>query len=276
MEGSPVAWEDVGLNGTPATQYNRGMGPEERVTGGVGEGPVDVSRRIVAGASRFAVLTGAGISAESGLATFRGPDGLWEGHRVEDVATPEAFARDPELVWRFYNARRKAARTAEPNAGHLALARLEASGRRVRVLTQNVDGLHQRAGSRKVTELHGSLWRVRCAVCGETTTEQPLELPILPYCSYCKGLLRPDIVWFGEMLDPADLYAAERALTECEVFLVIGTSAQVQPAASFAFLAAERGKSVIEVNTQATPLSGAVTLSLIGPAGEILPRLVPG
>jgi NAD-dependent deacetylase len=222
------------------------------------------------------VLTGAGISAESGLATFRDSDGLWEKHRVEDVATPEAFVRDPAFVWRFYNARRKAGAAASPNPGHLALARFERQGKKIIILTQNVDGLHQRAGSSEVVELHGSLWRARCVKCRRVFTDLPAELPILPYCASCQGLLRPDIVWFGEALDPADLGAAAAALQDCDLFLVAGTSAQVQPAASFAFAAVERGVCVIEVNKEPTALSGLVTVSLQGPAGGILPALLAG
>lgn len=239
-------------------------------------GPLAAARRIVDQAQNFAVLSGAGISAESGLATFRDSDGLWEQHRVEDVATPEAFERDPRLVWRFYNARRKAAHSTRPNAGHIALARLEELGKSVHILTQNVDGLHQRAGSAKVTELHGSAWRVRCTGCGAKSTDHPIELHVLPYCDKCSALLRPDIVWFGEALDPADLAAAARALEACQVFLVVGTSAQVQPAASLAFQAVELGKSVIEINKAPTLLSASATISLIGLAGDMLPRLVSG
>ncbi|MCX5797928.1 MAG: NAD-dependent deacylase [Elusimicrobia bacterium] len=229
---------------------------------------------LIARARRVAVLTGAGISAESGLATFRDSGGLWEQHRVEDVATPEAFARDPAFVWRFYNARRKAGASAAPNPAHLALARLERKVQSVVILTQNVDGLHQRAGSRQVLELHGSLWRARCTECRRAFTDLPVELPLPPRCADCRGLLRPDIVWFGEALDPDVLGAAAEALQVCDLFLVVGTSAQVQPAASFAFAAVERGIGVIEVNKEPTALSRLATVSLQGRAGEILPALL--
>jgi NAD-dependent deacetylase len=234
------------------------------------------ARKLAAQARRIAILTGAGISAESGLATFRDSGGLWEDHRVEDVATPEAFVRDPEFVWRFYNARRKAGAEAAPNPGHLALAQFERQGKKVVILTQNVDGLHQRAGSSKVVELHGSLWRARCTECRRAFADLPVELPPLPHCAACQGLLRPDIVWFGEALAPKDLGAAAEALRECDLFLVVGTSAQVQPAASFAFAAVERGIGVVEVNKEPTALSRLVTVSLQGPAGEILPALFVG
>lgn len=235
---------------------------------------VERARKLAARARRVTVLTGAGISAESGLATFRDSGGLWEKHRVEDVATPEAFARDPAFVWRFYNARRKAGAAAALNPGHLALARFERQVQSVVILTQNVDGLHQRAGSSKVVELHGSLWRARCMECRRAFTDLPVELPLPPYCAACQGLLRPDIVWFGEALDPEVLGAAATALRDCDLFLVVGTSAQVQPAASFAFAAVERGIVVIEVNKEPTALSRLATVSLQGQAGEILPSLL--
>ncbi|MBI5239903.1 MAG: NAD-dependent deacylase [Elusimicrobia bacterium] len=231
-------------------------------------------RKLVAGARRVAVLTGAGISAESGLATFRDSGGLWENHRVEDVATPQAFARDPVLVWEFYNARRRAGAQARPNPGHLALAALEQRKESVVIITQNVDGLHQKAGSTRVVELHGNIWRARCARCGRAAADLPVEVPFLSYCASCPGLLRPDIVWFGEALAPRDLEAAAAALQDCGLFMVVGTSAQVQPAASFAFAAVGRGVGVIEVNKEETPLSSLVSVSLRGEAGEVLPALL--
>jgi NAD-dependent deacetylase len=237
------------------------------------DGKLDEARRLLKGARTVTVLTGAGVSAESGLATFRDSGGLWEKHRVEDVATMEGFERDPELVWRFYNARRKAAQTAEPNPAHLALAGLGA-GRKVTVLTQNVDGLHQKAGSDDVVELHGNIWRVRCSRCAAVYADRPVELPFPPRCERCPGMLRPDVVWFGELLDPRILALAEEATVSCDLFLVVGTSAQVQPAAAFAFRAYDRGIPVVEVNKEPTPVSNLVAVSLIGLAGAILPALV--
>jgi NAD-dependent deacetylase len=230
------------------------------------------ARKLVKAARRVLVLSGAGISAESGLATFRGSDGLWENHRIEDVATPEAFERDPALVWRFYNLRRKNAAEVSPNAGHAALAGL-AKKKEVRVVTQNVDGLHQKAGSKDVVELHGSLWRVRCAKCASRVEDLPLEVPYPSRCPDCSGLLRPDIVWFGENLDPMVMMEAAACLELADVVLVVGTSAQVYPAASFAFEAAQRGIGVIEVNPEETAFSRKAGLSLRGKSGEILPRL---
>lgn len=230
------------------------------------------ARHLLANAKDLCVLSGAGISAESGLQTFRDAGGLWEDHSIADVATPEGFRKDPRRVWTFYNARRKSAKLANPNAAHKALARQE----NVTVLTQNIDGLHQAAGSRHVIELHGSLWKVRCTGCRQVTEEFPLELPVLPYCARCKALLRPHIVWFGENLDPDVLDSAEIAVEECDLFLVVGTSGVVQPAASYPFMAARRGVPVIEVNKEKTPISQIATISLLGPAGEILPKLIAG
>jgi len=236
--------------------------------------PLAKARAFLEAARSITVLTGAGISAESGLKTFRDHGGLWEDHSIEQVATPEGFARDPRLVWSFYNARRKAAQTARPNAAHRALARLE-TGRRLTILTQNIDGLHQKAGSRKVVELHGSIWEVHCVGCGALTCQFAIELPILPHCENCRNLLRPHVVWFGEQLDAEVLSAAEAAVDECDLFLVIGTSAVVQPAASYPFLAARRGKPVIEINKEETPVSAIAAISLLGLAGKILPKIIP-
>jgi NAD-dependent deacetylase len=252
---------------------------------------------LIASARSICILTGAGVSAESGIKTFRDAGGLWENHPIEAVATPEGFARDPRRVWEFYNARRKAAHQASPNPAHLALARLELGLQRqaklkpaptnghghkaahrkpapVSLLTQNVDGLHQQGGSQNVIELHGSVWKVRCTGCGIISTDHPVELPVLPHCEACGKLLRPHIVWFGESLEPEVLDAADIAVEECDLFLVIGTSAIVQPAASYPFIAARHGKPVIEVNKEKTPVSAIATITLLGLAGEILPQLV--
>jgi NAD-dependent deacetylase len=229
------------------------------------------------GAARtVTVLTGAGVSAESGLATFRGGDGLWEGHRVEEVATPSAFARNPELVWRFYNLRRAALRTARPNAGHRALAALEdrLGSERLTLATQNVDGLHRAAGSRNVLELHGSLAVVRCTGCGKADDRGTEPLADLPRCAACDSLLRPGVVWFEEPL-PEDVWqAAQRAVDRCEVFLVVGTSAIVFPAAGLVRSARNAGAKVIEVNLEPTAASRDADIGLYGPAGQILPELL--
>jgi len=256
------------------------------------------AQKILQDSHALVVLTGAGISAESGLKTFRDTGGLWEDHSIEDVATPLGFRRDPRLVWQFYNARRKAADTAAPNAAHLALARMESLRQHQRkmkplasnghakghhhltrpdpftLLTQNIDGLHQQAGSQKVVELHGSIWRVRCTDCNLISDDFPIELPVPPACPECESLLRPHVVWFGESLEDEIMVQAEEAVSRCDAFLVIGTSAVVQPAASYPWLAARRGVPVIEINLEATVLSEVATVSLRGKAGEILPKLL--
>ncbi len=226
-------------------------------------------------AERVAVLTGAGVSAESGVPTFRGAGGLWEGQRVEDVATPRAFARDPAQVWRFYNARRAGLRTVQPNAGHRALAELEDrwGSERFTLVTQNVDGLHRAAGSRHVLEIHGTLSRVRCTGCARVEDRGGEDLPELPRCG-CGALLRPDIVWFEECL-PEDVWRrAALAAATCDCFLVVGTSAVVYPSAGLIDTARQVGAGVIEVNLEATPASHGGVVGLYGRAGEILPQLV--
>lgn len=227
-------------------------------------------------ARRATVLTGAGVSAESGLATFRGAGGLWEGHHVEDVATPQAFARDPGLVWRFYHARRAGLVKARPNPGHAALAALEdrLGSDRFTLATQNIDGLHQAAGSRHVLELHGSLRRVRCTVCAAVSDEGLEPLPERPHCDGCGGLLRPDVVWFYEPLPEAVWQEAEAAARSCDCFLVVGTSAVVYPAAGLIELAREAGSCLIEVNLERTAASAFTHASLFGPSGQVLPQLV--
>jgi NAD-dependent deacetylase len=223
-----------------------------------------------------AVLTGAGVSAESGVATFRGAGGLWEGHPVEEVATPRAFASDPLKVWRFYEARRTQAKSCRPNPGHAGLAELERllQGRLV-LATQNVDGLHRAAGSRNVLELHGSLWRVRCTRCGEEREDRTVPFPQLPpLCPQCSGMLRPAIVWFGEALPPEVFGAAVEAAERCSLFLVVGTSAVVEPAASLARIAAACGAKVWEVNPEQTPLTPICDRSWRSPAGKVMPEVV--
>lgn len=236
-------------------------------------------------ARRVAVLTGAGVSAESGLPTFRGADGLWEGHRVEDVATPRAFARDPALVWRFYNLRRANLACVRPNSAHRALVDLEqrqvcggsasdAGEASFTLVTQNVDGLHQAAGSKNVLEIHGSLRRVRCTGCGQIEDRGTETLADLPRCPACDALLRPDVVWFEELLPATTWSRAELAVARCQCLLVVGTSALVYPAAGLIDLAATQKASVIEINPQPTPATTLVDVVLKGPAGRLLPELM--
>ena len=224
---------------------------------------------------RLVILSGAGLSAESGVPTFRGSDGLWEGHRIEDVATPEAFKRQPELVHRFYNLRRAALKTVEPNDAHLALARLEAAwpGAFLHV-TQNVDDLNERAGSTKLLHMHGELKKVRCLWC-RCVLPWSEEVEVTTPCPECSrsGKLRPDIVWFGEM--PYYIDEITRALQTADLFICIGTSGVVYPAAGFVRLAGEMGcERRIEVNLDATGISGQFTEQRLGPATVEVPRLV--
>lgn len=222
---------------------------------------------------RVCCLTGAGVSAESGVPTFRGQAGLWQGQRPEDLATPEAFERDPEKVWKFYNYRREVLLDCRPNAAHRALVDLERVFDCWSLITQNVDRLHQRAGSRNPIELHGNIWTVRCTACGQEFDEFGVKLECLPTCESCGGLLRPAVVWFGEMLAPEVLAAAQMAMERCQAMLVIGTSSVVQPAASLALAARAGGALVVEINLETTPLSSQADECLSGKAGEILPRL---
>lgn len=227
-------------------------------------------------ATRVAVLTGAGVSAESGVPTFRASDGLWEGHRIEDVATPMGFARDPDLVWRFYNGRRVNVARVKPNPGHLALVELERRySNGFTLATQNVDGLHQAAGNRNVLEVHGSLRRTRCLGCARIEDRALDHLGDRPICAHCGDRLRPDIVWFHEAL-PEDVWMrAMEAAAECDVLLVVGTSAVVYPAASLIPIARQSsGATVIECNLTRTSASDHADVGLYGPSGHTLPQLV--
>ena len=227
------------------------------------------------GAERVAALTGAGVSAESGVPTFRDAlTGLWARYRPEDLATPEAFRRDPKLVWEWYAWRRELVSRASPNPGHLALAEMERRVPAFTLITQNVDGLHHRAGSRNVIELHGNIARVKCSDEGLAVESWAETGEIPPRCPRCGGYLRPDVVWFGEMLSPDALRAAEQAARSCQVFLSIGTSGLVYPAAGLPLLAAQSGAIVVEVNPGATPLTEHADYVLNGPAGRMLPLLV--
>lgn len=235
---------------------------------------VEQARQRLAAAQSVAVLTGAGISAESGIPTFRGAGGLWNNYRAEDLATPEAFARDPKLVWEWYNWRRETIATAAPNAAHRALVKLETTKPRFTLITQNVDGLHDLAGSGRILKLHGDIWRLRCTACGANWPDRRATLPKLPPHCACGGLARPGVVWFGEPLPEGMMKEAEHAVAASEVFLVIGTSAVVYPAAGLVPYAKQSGATVIEVNPESTAFSDTVDFALQGPAGELLPKLV--
>jgi len=237
-----------------------------------GEIPADLGL-LLATVERLVAITGAGISMESGIPTFRGPEGLWRSFRPEELATPQAFQRDPRLVWEWYDWRRQKIAPARPNPGHEALVRLEALVPDFTLITQNVDGLHRLAGSRNLLEIHGSIWEVRCLKCGAVREDRRTPLPLLPRCEECEGLLRPNVVWFGESLSPDLLRRSENALLRAQAVLVVGTSAVVQPAASFALWAKEAGARIIEVNPDPTPLTGHCHYALPGAAGKILPLL---
>jgi len=230
-------------------------------------------RARLATARAVTVLTGAGISADSGVPTFRGADGLWRNFRAEDLATPEAFARDPRLVWEWYNWRRELIATKKPNPAHYAVADLERRLERCWLITQNVDGLHRTAGSQKLSEIHGNIWKVRCTRCSRVDENREVPIAILPSCAACGGLLRPHIVWFGESLASEDLDRSYEALGRCEVLLIIGTSGIVYPAASFAPVAKAAGAFVVEINLDPTPHTELVDVSLQGRAKDVVPEL---
>ena len=238
-------------------------------------------RKALEEAESVAVLTGAGISAESGVPTFRGRDGLWRNFSPEQLATPEAFERDPRLVWEWYDWRRGRIHEAQPNPGHLALAELErrksGDGRRPQaftLITQNVDGLHDRAGSRRVLKLHSDIWLVRCVGCGAEERKEEVPLAELPPRCRCGSLWRPGVVWFGEPLPVAEWERAFAASRSAQVFMVVGTSGIVYPAAGLVEVARRSGAAIALVNPEPTALNSSATWVLRGQSGEILPRLL--
>ena len=230
---------------------------------------------LLRGVTKLAALTGAGVSQESGLRTFRDAQtGLWAQYKPEELASPQAFARDPKLIWDWYAWRREALKGVRPNSGHYALVEMEKRVPSFTLITQNVDGLHRMAGNQNVLELHGNIQRVRCADCYTVAEAWEEDTDIVPHCQVCGGLLRPDVVWFGEALPHDQLEAAVEAARSCEVFFSIGTSGVVQPAASLAFAAHNRGAVVVEINAEPTPLTPKANFALHGKSGEILPALV--
>ena len=231
---------------------------------------------------KLVALTGAGVSQESGLRTFRdahpssgsGQAGLWAQYKPTELASPEAFARDPKLIWDWYAWRREAVKAVRPNPGHYALVEFEKRLPNFTLITQNVDGLHRMAGNQNVLELHGNIQRVRCADCYTFTEVWDDDSEAVPRCGECGGLLRPDVVWFGEALPRDQLEAAIEAARTCDIFFSIGTSGVVQPAASLAYAAHNRGAVVVEINAEPTPLTSKADYALHGKSGEILPRVV--
>ncbi|MCB9475643.1 MAG: NAD-dependent deacylase [Deltaproteobacteria bacterium] len=222
-------------------------------------------------ARKIAVLSGAGLSAESGVPTFRGPEGLWKNHDPTELATAEAFRRDPALVWEFYNWRREKVLSVEPNGAHRALVDIEARVSECTHITQNVDGLSQRAGARRLIELHGNLFATICFDCRRPRTDLPEIVPHPSYCE-CGGLMRPGVVWFGESVPAFETALA--ALPGTDLFLVVGTSALVQPAASLAMIAKQSGAHVAEFNLEPTPLTASLDFAVHGPVGTTLPALM--
>ncbi|MCL4529397.1 MAG: NAD-dependent deacylase [Chloroflexi bacterium] len=230
---------------------------------------------IVRKVNRAAALTGAGVSQESGLRTFRDAQtGLWAQYKPEELASPEAFARDPKLIWDWYAWRREGVKAVRPNLGHYALVEMAHRIPDFTLITQNVDGLHRLAGSPQVIELHGNIQRVRCAECGAIVEDWDDDNAAVPRCASCGGLLRPHVVWFGEPLPRAELESAMEAARNCQIFFSIGTSGVVQPAATLAYAAHNRGAVVVEINTEQTPLTAKADFFFQGKSGEILPELV--
>jgi NAD-dependent deacetylase len=253
---------------------------------------VERARELLGAADHIVVLTGAGISAESGVPTFRGHHGLWKSYRPEELATPEAFRRDPLVVWEWYAWRRGSIARCEPNEAHRALATLALTHARTVIVTQNVDGLHHRAADAVAApagltpdaayplEVHGAIHRDRCSQCGVrspgVTEVDWSDLASLPRCRSCGGMLRPDVVWFGEALDSEVIGASFAAAREADVCLVVGTSAVVYPAASVPEVTLQAGGTVIEINPESTPLTSVAEVSLRGTAGELVPEVVRG
>jgi NAD-dependent protein deacetylase/lipoamidase len=249
-------------------RLTRGAAPFERAV-------LDRVASWIRAAERVVVLTGAGVSAESGVPVFRGAAGLWRQFRAEDLATPEAFGRQPEIVWEWYPWRREIIAAAEPNPGHHAIARLERTRPAVTLLTQNVDGLHERAGSATPLELHGNLWRVRChRGCGFAERDEAARAPRQQLRCACGAWLRPEVVWFGESLDPDVLDRATAAIEAADVVLVVGTSSVVYPVAALPHLARRRAARLVEVNVDDTPLTVSVDAVLRGKAGDVMPAIV--
>jgi NAD-dependent deacetylase len=225
-------------------------------------------------ANRIAVLTGAGVSAESGVPTFRqAQTGLWAQYDPQELATPQAFQQNPRLVWEWYAWRRDLVMQAQPNPGHLALAEIERHVPQFTLITQNVDGLHQRAGSQNVIELHGNILRTKCFDNEHIIAQWADTDEVPPHCPQCDSLLRPDVVWFGEGIPYITVIEAISIARSCDLFLAIGTSAIVQPAASLPLEAAQRHIPTIEINPQTTPISRYMDFALSGPSGEVLPAL---
>ncbi|MCB1158203.1 MAG: NAD-dependent deacylase [Leptospiraceae bacterium] len=229
---------------------------------------------VLKSAQRVAVLTGAGISSESGIPTFRGKGGYWKNYKAEELATPEAFNRDPALVWSWYGMRREVCHKAQPNPAHYILARMEEYYPNFLLITQNVDGLHRRAGNAKIVEIHGNIFHAKCKICD--WKDEFLEIPLkkeIPNCPVCASIIRPDIVWFGETYDDQKLIQSQSFLAKADCILVIGTSALISVPVRLAMFSIAQGAYSIELNPDSTSLSDRVDVSIRGKAGEILPEI---
>ena len=239
---------------------------------------ITISQRLIAKlrqADAVATFTGAGMSAESGVPTFRGEDGIWKKFKPEELANFDAFMRNPDLVWEWYNHRKKLIADIQPNAGHRALAEMEKHHRRFSIITQNIDNLHRRAGSTTIYELHGNIERNYCIGCGKYfTNEEILSQQQVPRCSFCKNLIRPDVVWFGENLPEDEWNESVKAAEHADLFFSIGTSGVVFPAASLPAIAKKSGAYVVEINIEPTDLTPKADEVLLGKAGVILPQLM--
>jgi len=235
---------------------------------------VQTAAHLLSQADNIIAFTGSGISSESGIPTFRGKDGLWKQFRAQDLATPSAFSSDPKLVWEWYDWRRNIIADKQPNPGHKTIAEWKNLFSSLYVITQNIDGLHQKAGSENIIELHGNIWKLRCTKEGTVTEDHSCPLKeIPPKCTKCGALLRPHVVWFGESLDMELLSEAVKLCSEADLMLVIGTSSLVYPVASIPMTAVESGVKVIEINPDSTPLTPRADTSIRGKAGDILPEI---
>jgi len=237
--------------------------------------PSEVLLKKLMNAQSVVAFSGAGMSAESGVPTFRGNDGIWKKFKPEELANFDAFMRNPNLVWEWYRHRKQIIATIQPNQGHVALAEMERFYEKMTVITQNIDNLHRRAGSKTVYELHGNIERNYCIDCGQRYTNQEILMcDEAPRCSTCNGLIRPDVVWFGELLPEHDWEMSVAAAQNADLFLSIGTSGVVYPAASLPMTARQSGAYVVEINIEPTELSHRVDETILGKSGEILPKFV--
>lgn len=232
---------------------------------------------LISASNEIVVLTGAGISAESGIPTYRGEEGLWRNYDPHELATPEAFFKNPKLVWEWYDSRRAIMKNAKPNPGHFAITALEKEKRDFTLITQNVDGLHFAAGTRNVIEIHGSLWEIKCTETECEKLEKNYQVPIPelpPKCDTCGAVMRPNTVLFGEIIPMEKIDRCLFAIEQCDLLLIVGTSGVVEPAASMGLIAKKSEKPVVEINIDVTPGTGLYDASVMGKSGEVLPLLV--